>query len=90
MSDAQPASVYDLAHEEEAENLATFAILVDNEPGVLHRLVGLFAASFADAGALDRIRDKGEIALGYVPDAAPFSFTGADSQPQGYSVDLCR
>ncbi|MFN3513295.1 MAG: acetolactate synthase small subunit [Phenylobacterium sp.] len=44
MSDTQPASVYDLAHEEEAENLATFAILVDNEPGVLHRLVGLFAA----------------------------------------------
>ncbi len=44
MSDAQPASVYDLAHEEEVESLATFAVLVDNEPGVLHRLVGLFAA----------------------------------------------
>src|ERR1700757_1629530 len=41
---AQPASVYDLAHDEEPENLATFAVLVDNEPGVLHRLVGLFAA----------------------------------------------
>jgi acetolactate synthase-1/3 small subunit len=41
---AQPASVYDLAHSEEVENLATFAVLVDNEPGVLHRLVGLFAA----------------------------------------------
>src|ERR1700743_2421823 len=41
---AQPASVYDLARTEEAENLATFAVLVDNEPGVLHRLVGLFAA----------------------------------------------
>ena len=44
MTDPQPASVYDLDHAEEVENLATFAILVENEPGVLHRLVGLFAA----------------------------------------------
>jgi acetolactate synthase I/III small subunit len=43
-TDTQPGSVYELAHEEEAESLATFAVLVDNEPGVLHRLVGLFAA----------------------------------------------
>ncbi|MGZ6020598.1 MAG: acetolactate synthase small subunit [Phenylobacterium sp.] len=40
----QPASVYDLARSDEVENSATFAVLVDNEPGVLHRLVGLFAA----------------------------------------------
>ena len=41
---AQPASVYDLSHDEAPQSLATFAVLVDNEPGVLHRLVGLFAA----------------------------------------------
>ncbi len=29
---------------EPPERRATFAVLVDNEPGVLHRLVGLFAA----------------------------------------------
>jgi acetolactate synthase I/III small subunit len=44
MPDPQPGSVYELDHAVEAENLATFAVVVDNEPGVLHRLVGLFAA----------------------------------------------
>ncbi len=39
-----PASAYDMGHAAEIEHLATFAVLVDNEPGGLHRVVGLFAA----------------------------------------------
>ncbi len=39
-----PASAYDMNHATETEQRATFAVIVDNEPGVLHRVVGLFAA----------------------------------------------
>jgi acetolactate synthase-1/3 small subunit len=38
------SSAYFLDHEEQAEQRATFAVIVDNEPGVLHRVVGLFSA----------------------------------------------
>jgi len=37
-------SAYFLEHKDEAETRATFAVIVDNEPGVLHRVVGLFSA----------------------------------------------
>jgi acetolactate synthase I/III small subunit len=39
MSDLPPSD-----HDAGAERRATFAVIVDNEPGVLHRVVGLFAA----------------------------------------------
>ena len=48
-------------------------------------------ADAADTSALARIRAGGEIRLGYIDNAAPFSFASADAnEPQGYSVDLCR
>jgi ABC-type amino acid transport substrate-binding protein len=44
----------------------------------------------AAADTLARIKAAGEIRLGYFETSAPFSSTGADKSPQGYSVDLCR
>lgn len=41
---AGPATAYPPAPAAAGEARATFAVIVDNEPGVLHRVVGLFAA----------------------------------------------
>ena len=63
----------------------------------MFRLVmGVLALAFActvhaqDAGTLKKIRDSKSISLGYRTDSPPFSFTGGDGQPAGYSVDLCK
>ncbi len=62
-----------------------------------HRTLLVFALSCAFAapaaaqtGTLEKIRGAGAITLGYIEDAAPFSFVDAKREPQGYSVDLCR
>ncbi len=39
-----PASAYDMTHAEEGIERRTLACIVDNEPGVLARVVGLFSA----------------------------------------------
>ena len=56
-----PASAYDMGHAVEVEALATFAVFVDNEPGVLHRVVGLFAGlrtgPIAWLGEADSVHD---------------------------------
>ena len=43
MSEA-PASAYDMTHEDSPIERRTIAVMVDNEPGVLARVVGLFSA----------------------------------------------
>jgi acetolactate synthase-1/3 small subunit len=44
VSGAPPKSAYDMVHTEEKRERRTLAIIVDNEPGVLARVVGLFSA----------------------------------------------
>jgi glutamate/aspartate transport system substrate-binding protein len=47
-------------------------------------------AMTAHADTLGQIRKSGEIRLGYRIDAPPMSYTDANGQAAGYSVELCR
>jgi ABC-type amino acid transport substrate-binding protein len=53
-------------------------------------LQAIACCTAAAEGTLHRIRDTQTIRLGYFEGSAPFSFTGSDKSPQGYSVDLCQ
>lgn len=47
------------------------------------------APAWAQTGVLGKIKKSGVITMGYVDNAAPFSFAES-GQPRGYSVELCR
>lgn len=47
------------------------------------------AVSALAQGTLERVADRGEFRIGYLPDARPLSFE-EDGQAVGYSVDICR
>jgi glutamate/aspartate transport system substrate-binding protein len=55
--------------------------------------VGLLACTGANAeisGTLKKIKDKGEITIGYREASIPFSYLDAQQKPIGYSMDLCQ
>jgi len=55
-------------------------------------IAGLWLAlsATAAAGTLDRIKDRGEIRIGYRQATEPFSFENDQGQPAGYSIELCQ
>ncbi|MEE4383837.1 MAG: amino acid ABC transporter substrate-binding protein [Pseudomonadales bacterium] len=52
--------------------------------------LALAVAPSAQAGTLDRLRDSGEVRVGYRTDLPPFSSGVIDRDPEGFSIDLCR
>ena len=63
-----PASAYDMTHDDGEEERRTLAVMVDNEPGVLARVVGLFSARGFNIESLtvaevDRSRHRSRITI---------------------------
>lgn len=56
----------------------------------LFGLLLAFGTQAQTADTLKKIRDSKTITLGFRTDSPPFSFTGPDGQPAGYTVDLCK
>lgn len=52
--------------------------------------IALLLPPLAGAETLERVRESGELRLGYRKDAAPFSYEDARQGAAGYSVALCR
>ena len=53
-------------------------------------LLPALATAQGTSPTLERIKETGKFRIGYVPTAAPLSFTDRDGNAVGYSIDLCR
>ncbi len=93
-----PASAYDMTHGEEADERRTLAVMVDNEPGVLARVVGLFSARGFNIESLtvaevDRSRHRSRITI--VTSGTPHVLEQIEAQllrlvPVGRVVDITK
>ena len=57
---------------------------------VVAALVSTTSQAQTLTGTLKKVKDSGTLTIGYRENALPFSFTGSDGKPTGYSVDLCK
>jgi ABC-type amino acid transport substrate-binding protein len=45
--------------------------------------------AYAQGDTLAKIKSSGTLTIGYRESSVPFSFTGQDKRPTGYSIDMC-
>ena len=57
---------------------------------VVAGLVAGSAAAQTSANTLGKIKSAKAINVAYSPESLPFSFAGANNEPAGYSIDLCK
>src|SRR4051794_36228867 len=57
---------------------------------LLAALAGISGIAYSQTNVLERVRQGGGMTIGVLEDGAPFSSAGADREPQGFAVDLCR
>ena len=96
--DAAPPSAYDMSHAEEDVERRTLAVMVDNEPGVLARVVGLFSARGYNIESLtvaevDETRHRSRITI--VTSGTPQTLIQIEAQllrlvPVGSVVDITK
>jgi ABC-type amino acid transport substrate-binding protein len=52
--------------------------------------IGASGIGIATAGTIDKLRQDKTLRIAVRDDAPPFSFKGANGEPAGFMVDLCR
>jgi glutamate/aspartate transport system substrate-binding protein len=57
---------------------------------VMAALVSTAGQAQTLTGTLKKVQESGTLTIGFRENALPFSFTGSDGKPAGYSVDLCK
>jgi acetolactate synthase-1/3 small subunit len=96
--DTPPPSAYDMSHEDEEIERRTLAVMVDNEPGVLARVVGLFSARGYNIESLtvaevDETRHRSRITI--VTSGTPHTLEQIEAQllrlvPVGRVTDISK
>ncbi len=97
-SGEEPASAYDMSQEQGAMERRTLAVMVDNEPGVLARVVGLFSARGYNIESLtvaevDASRHRSRITI--VTSGTPHTLEQIEAQllrlvPVGRVIDITK